>query len=244
MASSNGVQATPHPQLGPHETALLELASLDSTDRLSLSEKESQIRQLYDRIQEQDLEKALLEQDLVGPIPENVEEQLAMAERDLLEARATYSVRRRVIESVLMTDPSIQSVHSTHTSPAQRALLPLINRRDLLSLIRENLAHAHEVCLEALANAEVQNIRAVQENQALVRTLFELTKVQKSRKEDITDAKLKSQLEMLEMENRTQRANWVTIKRVVSAAIVASGVDWASDEKLQELVIEESIDEM
>ena len=46
------------------------------------------------------------------------------------------------------------------------------------------------------------------------------------------------------MENRTKRANWVTIKRVVSASIVASGIDWASDGKLQELVIEESIDDM
>jgi hypothetical protein len=90
----------------------------------------------------------------------------------------------------------------------------------------------------------VENIRAVQGNQKLVRTLLELTSAQKSRKEDITDAKLRSQFEMLEAENRTKKANWVTIKRVVSAAIVASGIDWASDEKLQELVIDESIYEM
>jgi hypothetical protein len=71
MASSNGVHARSGPQLEPYETALLELASSDSPDQLSLSEKESQILQLYDRIQEQELEKALLEQGTSPIIKEN-----------------------------------------------------------------------------------------------------------------------------------------------------------------------------
>lgn len=61
-SSSDGVHTTSRPQLEPYEVALLELASIDSKDQLSLSEKESQILQLCDLIQEQELEKALREQ--------------------------------------------------------------------------------------------------------------------------------------------------------------------------------------
>lgn len=46
-------------------------------------------------------------------------EELRTAERELLEARASYSVRRKVVESVIMTDPTLKAVHSrqhvTHT---------------------------------------------------------------------------------------------------------------------------------
>jgi hypothetical protein len=50
-----------------------------------------------------------------------VEEQLAIAERELLEARATYTVRKKAIETVLMTDPVLRSVHSTSSpSPVER----------------------------------------------------------------------------------------------------------------------------
>lgn len=64
MATSNGNGALDSslPQLEPHETKLVELASSGSTRGLSLSEKESQILELYDRIHEQQLEEALLRQ--------------------------------------------------------------------------------------------------------------------------------------------------------------------------------------
>jgi hypothetical protein len=54
------------------------------------------------------------------PSPDDVEAHLAAAERELLEARATYSVKRMAVETVLMTDPSLKAVHATSTSPAER----------------------------------------------------------------------------------------------------------------------------
>lgn len=52
-----------------------------------------------------------------------MEEQLRVAERELLEARATYSVRRKAVETVLMTDPSLKAVHLRAASPAERFVL-------------------------------------------------------------------------------------------------------------------------
>ncbi|KAL2014189.1 hypothetical protein VTN00DRAFT_1714 [Thermoascus crustaceus] len=240
MASSKDVRGSSQPQLEPDEIALLDLAADDRRDVLSLSDKEALILRLYDQIQEQDLEKALLEQDLEEPSGDNIDEQLAVAERELLEARATYTVRRKAVESVLMTDPSLKAVHLKAASPAERALVPLINRRDLLSLIHENLATAHASTLEALSNVEVENMRITKRNQELVHTLLELTSHDSRWKEEIEDADLKAQLEELEADNKKRRAKWETIKGIASSAVVGSGVDWARDDKLRELVLDES----
>ncbi|EGE83397.1 hypothetical protein BDDG_06341 [Blastomyces dermatitidis ATCC 18188] len=248
MAPGNEVPARSHPQLEPHEATLLELAGTTSArDIVSLSRKELQVLELYDRIQEQELETALLSQDYTEPALNDddidIEEQLATAERELLEARSTYSVKRKAIEAVLMADPSIQSVHAVSGSPAERALLHLINRRDLLSLIYTNLSRAHASCTQSLSTAKVDSIHSTAKNQKLVQTLLGLTSAQTSWREGITDQKLRSQLETLEKETKAEKANWVTIKRIVSAAIVASGVDWAADEQLHDLVVDDDDDD-
>lgn len=139
MASSTNVQYLPHLEEG--EVSLLELAADDARDVAPLSDKETMILQLYHRVQEQKLEKALLQQSAFLSIfnlyflvmliyafriesenvsGENVEEQLAIAEQELLEARATYTVRRKAVGTVLMTEPSLKAVHLKATSPAER----------------------------------------------------------------------------------------------------------------------------
>ncbi|KAL1968318.1 hypothetical protein VTN77DRAFT_1847 [Rasamsonia byssochlamydoides] len=241
MASNEGVQRTSQPStLDEAETALLDLAADDRRDVLSLSDKETLILRLYDQIQELELEQAVLEQDLEEPSGEDVEEQLRVAERELLEARATYTVRRKAVETILMTDPSLKAVHLRAASPAERALLSLIHRRDLLSLIHENLENAQAATLEALSNAEVDNLRVTKRNQELVRTLLDLTRQESSWRNQVTDARLKAQMEEVEADRKKKRAKRDVIKGVVSAVIVGSGIDWARNDTLRELVLDES----
>lgn len=115
----------------------------------------------------------------------------------------------------------------------------------MLSLIYENLARSHSACLESLNNAEIENMKINDENQKLVRKLFEYTEPhEETGKNLITDPKLKEKVEEVEAENKRKKADWVTMKRIVSAIIVASGVDWASDEILRELVLDESADDV
>lgn len=59
MASTKA-HALPH--LNPGELSLLDLAAEDPRDVVALSEKEELILQLHHQIQEQELEKALLQQ--------------------------------------------------------------------------------------------------------------------------------------------------------------------------------------
>jgi hypothetical protein len=144
MASNDGSQyASVTVDLTEAESALLELAADDRREVLSLSSKEELLLRLYDQIQELDLERAILEQgmnfflffmlctielclylltraDPEEPSTEDAEEQLSAAERELLEARATYTVRKKAIESTLMTDPILKAVHLRAASPAER----------------------------------------------------------------------------------------------------------------------------
>ncbi|PYH77274.1 hypothetical protein BO82DRAFT_345235 [Aspergillus uvarum CBS 121591] len=238
--TSENLRSLPH--LGPGELALLNLATDDPRDTVLLSDKEALILQLYHQIQEQQLEKALLQQDTELLSGDNAEEELAKAERELLEARATYTVRRKAVGTVLMTDPALKAVHLKATTPAERALHRLINRRDVLSTVHENLNAIHTASLQRLTGLEVENLQLHQKNQELVRELLSLTEDDDSWREDLDDPELKSQLEQLEADHRRSKARWEVMKSIASAIVVGSEVNWAEDETLTALVLDESDD--
>ncbi|KAL4992132.1 centromere protein H (CENP-H)-domain-containing protein [Aspergillus falconensis] len=229
------------PQLSVGEATLLDLAADDPRDVVSFSDKEALIIQLYHQIQEQELEKALLEQEL-EPIVTNNAEELATAERELLDARATYTVRKKAVNTVLITDPILKAVHLKGTSPAERALFRLINRRDILSLAQENLTEAQASTLKSLSSLEVENLQLHRQNRELARELLELTKDDESWREQLDDPELKQQLVQLEAEHKQSKAAWEIMKSVASAIVVGSGVNWAEDEGLTALVLDESND--
>jgi hypothetical protein len=159
-----------------------------------------------------------------------------------------------------MTDPILKAVHLKTTSPPERfvspilsfcvlclmkphrSLLRLVNRRDVLALAHENLASAHDLILRQLSNSEVENLQINKENQELVRELLELTRQDDSWREILQDATLASQLDDLEADLIKRKAQWEVMKSVASAMVVGSGLDWAEDEKLQALVLDESDD--
>lgn len=55
-----------------------------------------------------------------------MEEQFEKAQRELLEARATYSLQKKAVETVMMTEPTIQSVHSPTKTPIERYAFYLV----------------------------------------------------------------------------------------------------------------------
>ncbi|KAL2860621.1 centromere protein H (CENP-H)-domain-containing protein [Aspergillus pseudodeflectus] len=237
--SSSKARSQPHLSAG--EVTLLDLAADDPRDIVSFSDKEATILQLYHQIQEQELEKAILEQELESASTDSAEA-LADAERELLDARATYTVRKKAVGTVLITDPILKAIHLKGVSPAERALLRLVNRRDVLSLAQENLGEVHNATLKKLSTLEVENVQLHQKNQELVRELLKLTEDDESWREELDDPELKQQLSELEAGYKKSKARWELMKSVTSAIVVGSGVDWADDENLTALVLDESND--
>ncbi len=55
----------------------------------------------------------------------DMDKQLRTAEQGVLKAKATYSLRKQIIENVLMTDPILKAVHSgANATSAERYGLP------------------------------------------------------------------------------------------------------------------------
>lgn len=125
---------------------------------------------------------------------------------------------------------------------SHRALLRLVNRRDELALAHENLATVHNAVFKQLSNLKVENLQINRENQELVSQLLGLTKEDSSWRDRLQDAKLASQLDELEAELKTSKAKWDTMKNIASAMVVGSGLNWAEDDELQALVLDESDD--
>ena len=168
-----------------------------------------------------------------------------------------------------MTDPTLRAVHLKATYPAEqyvitfftchiyanslglgtstrltkyRTLLRLINRRDVLSLAHENLNAALSSTLKKLSNAEVENLQLHHKNKALVRELLDLTKNDESWREELDDMSIKKQLEQVKTDHQQSKAKWEAMKSITSAIVVSSGVNWAEDEELVALVLDESDD--
>jgi small-conductance mechanosensitive channel len=87
---------------------------------------------------------------------------------------------------------------------------------------------------------EQANIVANQKNRELSQTMLALAEEMKSQSaKDIEDPHLRSQIDAVERELKESRRRAKTLKGILSAMIVGSGINWAADETLCELVMED-----
>ncbi len=110
-------------------------------------------------------------------------------------------------------------------------------------MVHENLSNSVSSIREAHDAAEVENIKATRKNQQLAEELTALASEMAAQKETIPDETMKARLEEVETETNVERVRWRMLKSITSAVIVASGVDWARDERLCALVTDDEIDE-
>jgi hypothetical protein len=79
-------------------------------------------------------------------------------------------------------------------------------------------------------------------NTELAAEMIALTEESESRKDDIRDPALRAQLQEAEAALKASRQRWRIIKGTVSAVVAGSGVDWARDAALRELVLDSDDD--
>ena len=95
---------------------------------LTFSESEENILELYDKVQELQLQLALLTSRQLHIQPVAVGQQSEIndvtateSQNLLLEAKATLAVRDSVVESVVTAPPTLKAVHhATQASPIER----------------------------------------------------------------------------------------------------------------------------
>src|SRR5690242_15903060 len=92
----------------------------------------------------------------------------------------------------------------------------------------------------ALDAVEQANIVANRKNRELSKTMLGLAKAMKSQSaEDVDDPRLREQIKAVEKELKDSRRRMKTLKGILSAMIVGSGINWAADRSLTELVLED-----
>lgn len=79
----------------------------------------------------------------------------------------------------------------------------------------------------------------IEENKELASQLLELTAQEISWRDRVDDEALLARIEETEQEYKQTRAQRDTIKSVIGAIVVGSGVDWARDDRLRDLVLDE-----
>ncbi|KAA8567368.1 hypothetical protein EYC84_010393 [Monilinia fructicola] len=192
-----------------------------------LSDQEKRILEVYDKLEELQVEIALLKaQGVISSreFPDEVtDEDIRKAEKDLLESKANYSLRSKLIENVVIANPVLKAVHAgNNASIIEQDLLPLIEKRDIFS---ENLAQ--------ISN-KLQSSRE---------ELMRESKTSSQGKESIQDSEVRAQLDELERDMKKSRQRWRIMKNTTSAVIVGSGIDWARDPELLEIVLDDDEDQ-
>ena len=90
-----------------------------------------------------------------------------------------------------------------------------------------------------MKNVESEHMVTARKNAELAATMLALAEeADTKRKEDIDDPKARQQLDELEVKMKTSRQRWRIMKETASATIAGSGIDWARDPKLLEIVLD------
>jgi hypothetical protein len=96
---------------------------------------------------------------------------------------------------------------------------------------------------ETVTRVEAEHVVVSRKNADLAATMIALAKEANSQKtEDIQDPKLRQEIAELEESLKVSRQRWRIMKSTASAVVAGSGIDWARDEKLRELVMDEDSD--
>ena len=121
-----------------------------------------------------------------------------------------------------------------------RALHPLLDQRDVLSVAHANLSTSLHSTLVALSSAELQHIACIAKNRGLTTTLLDLTRRLKAQNSgNIDDPDVRAQLDRLSIDGKEVKRRWRMLKSVVATMIAASGVDWARDDELRDFVLDD-----
>jgi small-conductance mechanosensitive channel len=127
-----------------------------------------------------------------------------------------------------------------HKLTCVRRIQPLITENDALSLLHGSLTTKLASTTSVLSAAEQGNIETNRKNRELSKILLALAEDMKEQStEDIEDVRLREQVKSVERDVKESRRRMQTLKGILSAMIVGSGVNWAADQDLQELVMDD-----
>ena len=90
-----------------------------------------------------------------------------------------------------------------------------------------------------LIDVESQSLRSGRENAELTAQLLELVReVNRNKAVDALDEDSRAEIQRLEQSVKIARQKWRVVKGTASAIVAGSGVDWAGDAELKDIVLD------
>jgi hypothetical protein len=194
-----------------------------------------------------------------GIYEDSSEQDEEIARKELLEARAKYMLRNNVVEVVMTANPILKAVHDgTDASAVERQvarsptdfkhdelmdfssdLLPYVERRDEAAISVAKHASNMSHLRDAMSKVQGETLRVSRKNVTLAAQVFELADEMKRKKSGRPDDPLvQEEIEKLERAVKTSGQRWRVIKGVASGVVVGSGINWARDDALCEIVLD------
>ncbi|KAK7226360.1 hypothetical protein V2G26_014363 [Clonostachys chloroleuca] len=210
---------------------------------LPLSADEERALALYDKLRELQLEIAIINaqhkaQDDASSGEMTVEE-ADEACNQLLDTRARYMLRNSVVEAVLSANPILKAVHNgTDASPVERDLLSYVEKRDEASIAVAKFASERGELRDKATKAQSKLLARAGHNAELASKLLELVARIDEKKGQQDNSAAQEALREFEGALAASRRRWRVIKGVTSGLIVGSGIDWARDDRLRDIVLD------
>lgn len=114
-----------------------------------------------------------------------------------------------------------------------------MQERDETSISVAQHADSMTKLRDDLTDVQVQSIRVCRQNMELTSELFALAEQAKQKKAvRVDDPRVQQEIEKLTREVKTSRQRWRVMKGVASGVVAGSGVDWAKDEDLRNIVLD------
>lgn len=103
-----------------------------------------------------------------------------------------------------------------------------------------NLSTALQGVLNKTTATELESINFMRRNQELTSTLLGLTsQLQTQDVNSFDNDELRSQLKTQQEGTKESKRRWRIVKSLLAAVIAGSGIDWAHDDDLRELVLDD-----
>ncbi|CAH0049738.1 unnamed protein product [Clonostachys solani] len=166
------------------------------------------------------------------------------ARNQLLDTRARYMLRNSVVEAVLSANPILKAVHNgTDASPVERDLLSYVEKRDEASIAVAKFALERGELRDKATKAQSKLLARAGHNAELASKLLELVARIDEKKGQQDDSAAQEALREFEGALAASRRRWRVIKGVTSGLIVGSGIDWARDDRLRDIVLDPEDDD-
>lgn len=153
-----------------------------------------------------------------------------------------YTLRNGVVNNVLITSPLLKGIHgSTAASPIEQDILPWVQARDAASRDAAAQSAAARKVLAQLTDAEAGVLRAARRNRELAAEVLRLAREADRGRAGSAgggDPAAEAQIAGLEGRLAASKQKWRVMKGTASGIVAGSGVEWAADPALRDVVLD------